>query len=89
MFIFDQQKSELNLQKHGIDFYDAQKLWEVPSFVLISKYIEEPRCLLIGIVFQKYWAAVFTERNSSIRIISVRRARKNERDLYEKEVKNK
>ena len=83
-FEFDPDKSKTNKEKHGIDFIEAQKLWEDPYAIEIpSQYLDEPRFLLIGKINDKHWAAIFTYRKNKIRIISVRRARKNEKEIYE------
>ncbi len=85
-FEFDPAKSTANLTKHGIDFIDAQKLWEDPNLLEIpAKTEDEPRYLVIGQIQEKHWAAVITYRNTKIRIISVRRARGEEVALYESE----
>ncbi len=82
-FEFDPQKSKKNKEKHGIDFVEAQKLWEDPYRIEIpARYVDEPRYLLIGRIKEKYWSAIFTYRSNKIRIISVRRARKNEKEIY-------
>ncbi len=82
-FEFDPQKSKKNKEKHGIDFIKAQKLWEDPYRIEIpAKYVDEPRYLLIGRIKEKYWSAIFTYRSNKIRIISVRRARKDEKEIY-------
>ena len=84
MFEFDKQKSEVNLAKHGIDFTQAQRLWNDPALLEIPARTEdEPRYLLIGKIEGKYWSAVVTYRKERIRIISVRRSRKEEVELYE------
>lgn len=83
-FEFDPAKSATNLEKHRIDFDAAQALWlddrllEVPA-----KTEDEPRFLAIGQIDGKHWTAVFTYRGTAIRIISVRRARKQEIERYE------
>jgi uncharacterized DUF497 family protein len=85
-FEFDQLKSISNLEKHGIDFVQAQNLWNDPDLLEIpAKTSDEPRFLLIGRIDQKHWSAIITYRQSNIRIISVRRSRKEEVDLYESE----
>ena len=84
MFDFDEQKSRANLQKHGIDFVDAQALWEDPDLIEIpARTTDEPRFLVIGRIEGRHWSAVITPRGDSIRIISVRRARIEEVALYE------
>ncbi len=83
-FDFDSRKSESNKEKHGLDFYEAQALWDDPDLIEVPvKTSDEPRYLVVGKISGKHWAGVITYRSESIRIISVRRARKEEIDLYE------
>ncbi|GAA3965817.1 BrnT family toxin [Allohahella marinimesophila] len=83
-FEFDPAKSEVNLEKHGIDFPSAQRLWDDPDLIEIqAKSADEDRFLLIGRIGEKHWSAVVTYRNEKTRIISVRRSRKKEVDVYE------
>ena len=83
-FEFDAAKSESNRTKHGIDFLEAQALWNDPMLLEIpAKTDDEPRHLLIGLIQDKHWSAVVTYRADNIRLISVRRARAEEVALYE------
>ena len=83
-FEFDPGKSEANRTKHGIDFVQAQALWDDPALVEIPvKTSDEQRFLVVGRISGKHWSGVITYRNGRIRIISVRRSRKEEIDLYE------
>ncbi|MBE8993127.1 BrnT family toxin [Microcystis aeruginosa] len=83
-FEYDENKSQTNQQKHGIDFIEAQKLWEDDNLLEITGKSEtEPRYLIIGQVQDKHWTAVITYRSEMIRIISVRRSRTNEVTWYE------
>ncbi len=83
-FEFDETKSQANLLKHGIDFVDAQALWNDPRLLEIpAKTEDEPRYLMIGLINGKHWSAVITYRNTNIRLISVRRSRTEEETLYE------
>jgi uncharacterized DUF497 family protein len=83
-FEFDETKSQINLQKHGIDFIDAQSLWNDPQLLEIpAKTEDEPRFLVIGLINRKHWSAVITYRETNIRLISVRRSRTEEVALYE------
>ncbi|KXS51983.1 MAG: hypothetical protein AWU57_3637 [Marinobacter sp. T13-3] len=83
-FEFDEAKSQVNLDKHGIDFVDAQRLWDDPYLLEIrAKSDDELRFLLIGRIGEKHWSAVVTYREGRIRLISVRRSRKKEVELYE------
>lgn len=84
MFEFDKQKSSANKDKHGIDFKEAQQLWEdIDRIIIPAKDMNEPRYLLIAKKDYKHWSAIFTIRNENIRIISVRRSRQKEIEIYE------
>lgn len=83
-FEFDENKSNANALKHGIDFIEAQQLWQDPSLLEVpASTTDEPRYLVIAKYGGKYWSAVITYRAKNVRIISVRRSRKNEVELYE------
>ena len=83
-FEFDEQKSQSNLDKHGIDFVDAQDLCKDPYLIEIpAKTTDESRFLVIGHIEEKHWSAVVTPRDENIRIISVRRSRAEEVEIYE------
>lgn len=83
-FEYDPNKSAINLAKHGIDFDDAQRLWEHPVLeVPTYAGTDEERKLNIGVIDGKHWSAVTTERNGKTRIISVRRSRRNEEEAYD------
>ena len=83
-FEFDKRKSEMNKIKHGIDFIEAQNIWNDPDRIEIpAKTIDEQRLLIIGKIFDIYWSGIITYRDGRVRIISVRRSRQEEIDLYE------
>ena len=83
-FEYDKPKCAANKKKHGIDFEEAQELWADPDLlVLPARMDDEPRSMAIGSMRGKVWSAVVTMRGGSIRIISVRRARTKEVELYE------
>jgi uncharacterized DUF497 family protein len=84
IFEFDENKSQVNLKKHGIDFVAAQLLWDDPDLLEVpAKTVDEPRALIIGMIAGKHWSGVITYRDGNIRIISVRRSRQEEVELYE------
>jgi len=83
-FEFDNNKSKENKKKHGIDFVEAQMLWDDSDRIEIpAKTEDEPRYLIIGKISSEYWSAVITIRNKNTRIISVRRSRRKEIMIYE------
>jgi hypothetical protein len=85
-FEFDPAKSEINLEKHGIDFHKAKALWDdVDALEIPGRTEDEPRFLVIGRINDKHWSAVVTYRGDRFRIISVRRSREVEVKLYEGE----
>ena len=85
-FEFDPQKSGANKGKHGIDFIEAQLLWQDSDRIEIPARTEdEPRTLVIGKISGKYWSGIITYRGERIRLISVRRSREEEIALYESE----
>ena len=83
-FEFDPEKSDINKKKHGIDFNEVQVLWNEPDLIEIPvKTSDEARFLAIGRIAGRHWSGVITYRGEKIRIISVRRSRKEEVDIYE------
>ncbi|MEQ8714319.1 MAG: BrnT family toxin [Cyclobacteriaceae bacterium] len=83
-FQYDPRKRASNLKKHGIDFEQAQMLWDDPNLVeLAAKSEDELRSIVIARFNEQYWSAVFTCRDGEIRLISVRRSRTAEVRIYE------
>ena len=83
-FEFDPDKSAGNKEKHGIDFVEAQEIWADEDRAQVPlNFADEDRFMLIGKIGTKLWSAVFTWRGTRVRIISVRRARDDERQNYE------
>lgn len=83
-FDFDLPKSAVNKAKHGIDFIEAQVLWDDPNLIEVpARVTDETRILVIGGIAEKHWSGIITYRDDRIRIISVRRSRPEEIDQYE------
>ena len=83
---FDPAKSAANKRKHGIDFKDAQDLWNDSRLLEIpARVTDEPRWVVVGKIGEKHWSAVITRRGENIRLISVRRSRDEEVAIYESE----
>ena len=83
-FEYDPNKSESNKQKHGINFIEAQVLWDDPDLLEIpAKDTDEVRFLVIGKIAEKYWSGIITYRDEKIRIISTRRSRIEEIEFYD------
>ena len=82
-FEYDIEKSESNREKHGIDFNEAQSLWDDELHIIVpARSTTEERYALIGIYRGNLWTCIFTLREKNLRIISVRKARDEEKDGY-------
>ena len=82
-FEYDEQKSQINKKKHGIDFVEAQNLWQDEDALVIPANIvdNEIRYALISKILTKCFVVIFTIREDTNRIISVRRCRKTRRKI--------
>lgn len=88
MFEYDPAKSAANKAKHGIDFEEAQALWLDDRRVVVRTFrvdASEDRWLVIGQVLDRIWTTVVTYRGDVTRIISTRRSRDEEVELYERQ----
>lgn len=82
-FEYDPEKSKINAAEHGIDFNDARRLWlDGKGLVVSARSVTEPREAIIAERDGTLWTAIYTLRGESIRIISVRRSRDEERERY-------
>jgi len=82
-FEYDPEKSKINEANHGIDFNDARRLWlDGKGLVVSARSVTEPREAVIAELDGTLWTAIYTLRGESIRIISVRRSRDEERERY-------
>jgi uncharacterized DUF497 family protein len=85
-FEFDPKQSDTNKTKHGIDFIEAQELWnDIDYREFPAKTTDEPRFLVIGKIGEKHWTGIITYRNDNIRIISMRRVINEEIEIYEQD----
>lgn len=83
-FEYDPIKSASNKDKHGIDFEEAQALWDDDDMVTgEARFVGELRYVITGKVGDRAWTAVYTLRDDRVRLISVRRARDDEVRRYE------
>lgn len=92
-FEWNEAKNRQNIKKHGIDFSDAWQLFEHPLLVWRDDRFEydEDRHIGLGMLNNMLVVlAAFVEiDNETIRIISMRKAKKHERVRYEKAVKDR
>lgn len=82
-FKWDENKREINLAKHsldlaaGIDLFDGRPVYSYPSL-----RGNENRYVTVGKLAERYVAIVWTKRENAIRLISLRRARDEEKRKY-------
>lgn len=87
-FEWDDEKAAANLRKHGVSFEFAAKAFRDPFAIEWMDDREdygEVRTILLGMADGSILVVVYTERESSIRLISARRATKYEQDRYYRE----
>jgi uncharacterized DUF497 family protein len=84
IFTWDEIKRQANLQKHGLDFVDAEKVFSSPLVLFEDKRENygEQRMIGIGLLGFLVVLIVHIESDEEIRIISMRKADSNETDLY-------
>ena len=82
-FSWDEPKRRSNLQKHGIDFIDAEDVFEGPTFTYEDdRFVYgEQRFVTLGLLQGIPVSIVHTEINEEIRIISFRKATKRETEI--------
>ena len=83
-FEWDGDKNAANIEKHGIDFSDAKRIFEGPTLERIDdrKAYGETRIAAVGIVENRELFVVYTTRGQTRRIISARKANRHERKAY-------
>lgn len=83
-FEWDEGKNEANVAKHGISFLGAAHIFDGPvmEYVDSRRYYGETRITAIGVVGRTELCPVYTMRDDACRIISARRANRNERRAY-------
>jgi uncharacterized DUF497 family protein len=87
---WDERKNQANIRKHGLDFSDAWGIFELPMVTDIdSSEVFEQRLAGIGFLRQHIVVVIFVEgEGDTIRIISLRKALKDERERFEGFLKN-
>ena len=84
MFTWDEKKPKLNLAKRGIDFRDAEAIFDGPMVTVEDTREDygEPRYVALGLLEGIVVSLVYAERNDRIRVISIRKALKHEARFF-------
>ena len=87
-FEWDEAKQRTNIQKHGIDFADVPAMFKGDVFTIQDERFDygETRYITFGILKFRVIVVAHTDKNGVIRIISARKATKNEEKRYFKEI---
>jgi uncharacterized DUF497 family protein len=85
---WDEAKRQFNIQKHGIDFVGIEKAFAGATLTILDDRFDygESRFITLGIISGRVVLIAHTETQEVIRIISVRKATKNEEANYFKEI---
>lgn len=85
---WDKQKNEANIRAHGIDFNDVSGIFNEHILIKMDsrKDYGEKRWIGLGLLDGIVLVIVYTMRNYVLRIISVRKANRNERKIYQKSI---
>ena len=86
-FEFNKEKSEANKFKHGVSFEEATQIWEQIFLSAPAKTLGEPRFMAIGPIGEQLYTCIYTPRGETIRLISCRRARAKEGQLYHEHIR--
>lgn len=85
VYEWDNNKAQSNRQKHGIDFADAVSVFaDDTAITILDNYPDEERFITIGIdALGRILVVSYTWRDRNIRLISARKATRQERQQYE------
>lgn len=89
-FEWDEEKRKINLLKHGIDFVDVQQIFENEIYSVTDNRFDygEVRYFTLGLLNGRVIAVAHTETDDIIRVISARKANKNDQEKYFKKIRN-
>lgn len=91
-FEWDEQKNQSNIHKHGLSFADVWEAFETALLVELDDREDygEERWIGIGRMNHRTVVIVYTERgDETVRVISLRKALKHERQAYEAYLENR
>lgn len=86
-FVWDPAKDLRNRAKHGLGLAEAVALWAGPLVTLPSVRPGEERHLAIGRIGGKCWTVIYAPRGGAFRLISARRARPDETELFHQKIR--
>ncbi|MEK6281763.1 MAG: BrnT family toxin [Acidobacteriota bacterium] len=89
-FEWDEAKRLSNLRRHGFDFIDVERVFAGNAFTLLDDRFDygEIRFITLGMVEERVVTITHTETDEVIRVISFRKASKNEEEIYDEEIRD-
>jgi uncharacterized protein len=89
-FEWDEAKRRANIHRHGFDFEDSEKLFAGETVTHLDDRFDygERRFLTLGLLRGRVVAIAYTEVEDVVRLISLRKASKNEQEIYWQEIRD-
>jgi uncharacterized DUF497 family protein len=89
-FEWDEAKRGKNLRQHGFDFLDSEEIFAAQTHSVVDDRFDygEGRIVTFGMLNGTVVAITHTESDEVTRIISIRKALKNEEEIYYKEIRD-
>jgi len=89
-FEWDEAKRRKNLRRHGFDFLDSEEIFAAQTYSILDDRLDygEVRIVTFGMLSGRVVAVTHTESAEVTRIISIRKALKNEEEIYYKEIRD-
>jgi len=86
MFEWDEAKNRSNLVKHGLDFWDTEKVFAGPCITFVDDRFDygEERLITVGVLARRVVVIAHAPRGEDTRIISMRKANRLEQKIYQK-----
>jgi hypothetical protein len=89
VLVWDEARRKSNLEKHGLDFTDAHRVYDNPDKCTYQSNRKGERRLMdlaFAVVNGRLLALIYTERGNDIRVISFRPASREEREQHERDI---
>lgn len=90
MVTWDEPKRRINPRKHGLDFIDAEEVFDGVTYTYEDDRLPygEQRLVTLGLLREVVVSIVHTEEDEDIHVISMRKATKRERQIYFESIAN-
>jgi uncharacterized DUF497 family protein len=89
-FEWDAAKRRSNLRDHGFDFLDCEEIFAGATYSFLDERFDygEIRIITFGVLNASVVVVIHTETDEVIRVISIRKASRNEEETYFKKIRD-